>query len=79
MKHTVTFYGQIVDLFGSKKITLELDKTKSTVKDFRKTLESLKTDLKQLNYTVAVNDTIQPDEFEITSSEIHVMPPFAGG
>ena len=80
MKLTLVLYGFIAEEFDAKELIIETVETVVSVDWLKTELANRQKRMASLSYSVAVNNTIQKNDFEInTDSEIHVMPPFAGG
>ena len=80
MKLSLVLYGLIAEEFTAKELVIETNEKAVSVKWLRKELSNRKSRMTSLTYSVAVNNTIVQDDFEITSdAEIHIMPPFSGG
>ena len=78
MTLTINYFGMIAEWVGAGQN--ELSFAGSTVKELRSELESKYPKLTGISYQVAVDQKIATAEQELTeSSEIALLPPFAGG
>ena len=70
-------FGQIADIFGSRK--LQLKNIRST-DELKNKIENEFPDLKKMNYLVAVDhNIIQNDTIISDKNAIALLPPFSGG
>ena len=77
MEISVMAFGQIADIFGSRKLQL---KNISSTDELKNKIENEFPDLKKMNYLVAVDhNIIQYDTIISDKNVIALLPPFSGG
>ena len=77
MEISVMAFGQIADIFGSRKLQL---KNISSTDELKNKIENEFPDLKKMNYLVAVDHNIfQYDTIISDKNVIALLPPFSGG
>lgn len=77
MNLTVKYFGLLAELTQCNEE--QLDFSGATVKELLENLISKYPELKNKDFQIAQNNTITNDETEISSTEIALLPPFAGG
>ena len=77
MDLTVKYFGLLAEVTQCNEE--QLDFTGTTIKQLLESLISKYPDLKNKDFQIAQNNTITNDETKISSNEIALLPPFAGG
>lgn len=77
MNVTVKYFGLLAEL--TQCTEEQLDFSGTTIKELLEKLNSKYPDLKEKEFQIAQNNTITNDETKISSTEIALLPPFAGG
>ena len=77
MNLTVKYFGLLAEVTECNEE--QMDFSGATVKELLENLISKYPDLKNKDFQIAQNNTITNDETEISSNEIALLPPFAGG
>lgn len=74
----IIYFGQVAEL--ARKEREELDLTNKKISELKISLEESILNLSSIPYQIAVNQSIENDDFILTNDmEIAVLPPFAGG
>jgi sulfur-carrier protein len=80
MNLTLKYFGLLVDITQKKEEVLHLDQNKVALSDVKSAIETLYGELKNANYTIAVNQLMCTLESTINDGDvIALLPPFAGG
>lgn len=80
MNLTLKYFGLLVDITQKKEEVLHLDHHKVALSDVKSAIESLYGELKNANYTIAVNQLMCNLDSVINDRDvIALLPPFAGG
>ena len=77
MNLTVKYFGLLAEVTQCNEE--QLDFSGATVKELLENLFTKYPELKEKDFQIAQNNTITNDETEISSTEIALLPPFAGG
>lgn len=77
MNLTVKYFGLLAEVTQCNEEQLNF--SGATVKELLENLISKYPELKNKDFQIAQNNTITNDETEISSTEIALLPPFAGG
>lgn len=77
MKLTVKYFGLLAEVTHCQEEKIEFSGTQ--VSELLETIYSNHPKLKETDFQIAQNNTITNDETEILSTEIALLPPFAGG
>jgi sulfur-carrier protein len=73
----VLVFGQLVDIIGSSRISIE---HVGTVRDFKAMMHVIYPNLLNKTYAVAIENTLAGDEDVIADgSTVALMPPYSGG
>lgn len=77
---TLKYFGLLVDITQKKEEVFRLDETKVSVSFLKSKLETAYEELKNTNYSVAVNQAMSSLDYNIKDQDvIAFLPPFAGG
>lgn len=80
MNLTLKYFGLLVDITQKKEEVLHLDQNKVALSDVKSAIETLYGELKNANYTIAVNQLMCNLDSTINDHDvIALLPPFAGG
>lgn len=80
MEVTVKYFGLLIDVTHRKEEVIVLDNQKLSVADFKIKVENSYPELKNTNFSIAVNQLICNKDFLIKDKDvIAFLPPFAGG
>lgn len=82
MKITVLLFGVVTDIIDSQNNTIKMDiSEKTTLKDFKDLLLAKHPKLNAFpDFTIAVNETYEKDNFVILNNDvIAIIPPVSGG
>lgn len=80
MTITLKYFGLLVDVTRKKEEQLILEDHKVTVSFLKTKMESLYDELKNTNYSIAVNQSMSSLDYAIKDQDvIAFLPPFAGG
>lgn len=80
MTVTLKYYGLVVDITQKKEEILAIEENKTTASGLKAKIENRYKELKNTNYSIAVNQSIVGLEFSIQDQDvIAFLPPFAGG
>ena len=74
---TLKYFGLLVEVTKCKEEQIEFSGTQ--ISELQETIFSRYPELKNKDFQIAQNNTITNDETEISSEEIALLPPFAGG
>ncbi|MBT3173517.1 MAG: MoaD/ThiS family protein [Lentimicrobiaceae bacterium] len=74
---TLKYFGLLVEVTKCKEEQIEFSGTQ--ISELLETIFSRYPELKNKDFQIAQNNTITNDETEISSEEIALLPPFAGG
>ena len=74
---TLKYFGLLVEVTKWKEEQIEFSGTQ--ISELLETIFSRYPELKNKDFQIAQNNTITNDETEISSEEIALLPPFAGG
>lgn len=77
MNLTIKYFGLLAEVTQCNEE--QLDFSGATVKELLENLFTKYPELKETDFQIAQNNTITNDETEISSNEIALLPPFAGG
>ena len=74
----IIYFGQVAELAGKEREELKL--SNKNIAELKKQLEETIFNLGTIPYQIAVNQSLENDDFVLTNDmEIAVLPPFAGG
>lgn len=77
---TLKYFGLLVDITQKKETTFRLDESKVSVSFLKSKMETTYPELKNTNYSVAVNQVMTSLDYTIKDQDvIAFLPPFAGG
>ena len=80
MNLTLKYFGLLVDITLKKEEVLQLDQNNVVLSDVKSAIESLYEELKNTNYSIAVNQLMGNMDTNIKDQDIiALLPPFAGG
>ncbi len=80
MNLTLKYFGLLVDITLKKEEVLQLDQNNVVLSDVKSAVESLYEELKNTNYSIAVNQLMGNLDTNIKDQDIiALLPPFAGG
>lgn len=80
MTITLKYFGLLVDITRKKEEVFEIDEQKVSVSFFKSKMETIYNELKNTNYTIAVNQAMCSLDYNIKDQDvIAFLPPFAGG
>ena len=77
MNLTVKYFGLLAEVTNCSEE--EMIFSGATINELLETLFSKYPELKEKDFQIAQNNTITNDETKISSTEIALLPPFAGG
>ena len=77
MKLTIKYFGQIAEITQCNEEEMEF--SGNTISDLRETLYHKYSNLTNKNFQIAQNQELVSNETKITTNEIALLPPFAGG
>ena len=77
MKLTIKYFGLLTEVTNCNEEAIEFSGTK--INELLDTIYLKYPKLKEKDFQIAQNNTITNDETEISSAEIALLPPFAGG
>lgn len=77
MKLTIKYFGLLAEVTHCNEEQVEFSGT--LINELLETIYSKYPKLKETNFQIAQNNTITNDDTEISSTEIALLPPFAGG
>ena len=77
MKLTIKYFGLLAEVTHCNEEQIEFSGTQ--IKELLETIYSKYPKLKEKDFQIAQNNTITNDETKISSNEIALLPPFAGG
>lgn len=80
MNVTLKYFGLLVDMTQKKEEVWALDETISTLSALKLKIEETYLELKNTNYSIAVNQSMANLDRKIGDQDvIALLPPFAGG
>lgn len=80
MTITLKYFGLLVDVTRKKEEQFFIEENKVTVSFLKTKMESLYDELKNTNYSIAVNQSMSSLDYAIKDQDvIAFLPPFAGG
>ena len=77
MMITIKYFGLLAEVTGCN--SEEINFSGTTVSDVKEVLFQKYETLRNKNFQVAQNNELITDKTEVTTSEIGLLPPFAGG
>ena len=77
MKLTIKYFGLLAEVTSCNEEQIEF--TGTLINELLETMYSKYPKLKETDFQIAQNNTITNDDTEISSTEIALLPPFAGG
>ena len=77
MKLTIKYFGLLAEVTSCNEEQIEFSGTK--INELLEAMYSKYPKLKETDFQIAQNNTITNDDTEISSTEIALLPPFAGG
>jgi len=77
MTLTIKYFGLLTEVTQCNEEQFDFSGT--SISELRDTIYSKHLKLKETNFQIAQNNTISNDETKISSTEIALLPPFAGG
>ena len=77
MKLTIKYFGLLTEVTHCNEEQIDFSGTQ--VSELLDSIYSKYPKLKETDFQIAQNNTITNDETEISSAEIALLPPFAGG
>jgi sulfur-carrier protein len=79
MQVNILYFGKIRDITEKDSEAMPLS-TLTNVRAFKEFIHHKYPGIEKVSYSIAINQTIVPDDFIIESeAEIALLPPFAGG
>jgi sulfur-carrier protein len=79
MQVNILYFGKIRDITGKDSENMPLN-TLTNVYALKEFIENKYPGIEKVSYSIAVDQTIVPDDFIIeTDADIALLPPFAGG
>lgn len=80
MTLTLKYFGLLADISQKKEEEFFLDENKTSVGVLKSKLENIYVELKNTNYSIAVNQSMSSLENTIKDQDVVAfLPPFAGG
>lgn len=80
MTITIKYFGLLVDITQKKEEEFSLDENRIAVSFLKSKIETIYQELKNTNYSIAVNQSISSLDYNIKDQDvIALLPPFAGG
>ncbi len=80
MKLYLKYFGLVVDITQKKEEILSMYESKITVSFLKSNMENNYPELKNTNYSIAVNQSMVGVDYNINDGDIvALLPPFAGG
>lgn len=80
MTITLKYFGSLVAITQKKEEVLLVDENKMELSFLKQKIETLYDELKNTNYSIAVNQSISTLDVDIKDQDvIAFLPPFAGG
>lgn len=80
MTITLKYFGLLVDITQKKEEEFSLDENRIAVSFLKSKIETIYQELKNTNYSIAVNQSISSLDYNIKDQDvIALLPPFAGG
>lgn len=80
MNITLKYFGLIVDVTQKKEEIFHLEEDKTTLAFLKSNIEKTYEELRNTNYSIAVNQSIRSLDYAIKDQDtIAFLPPFAGG
>ncbi len=77
---TLKYFGLLVDITQKKEEILSMYESKITVSFLKSNMENNYPELKNTNYSIAVNQSMVGVDYNINDGDIvALLPPFAGG
>lgn len=80
MTITLKYFGLLVDITQKKEELFQLEEQKVSVSFLKSKMEAVYEELKNTNYTIAVNQAMSSLDYNVKDQDvIAFLPPFAGG
>lgn len=80
MTITLKYFGLLVDITQKKEELFQLEEQKVSVSFLKSKMEAVYGELKNTNYTIAVNQAMSNLDYNVKDQDvIAFLPPFAGG
>jgi molybdopterin synthase sulfur carrier subunit len=80
MNLTLKYFGLVVDITQKKEEILAMGESETTVSVLKSKIENRYEELKNTNYSIAVNQSMVSLEYSIQDQDVvALLPPFAGG
>lgn len=80
MTITLKYFGLLVDITRKKEEVFQMEEHKVSVSFLKSKMEAVYGELKNTNYTIAVNQAMCSLDYNIKDQDvIAFLPPFAGG
>lgn len=77
---TLKYFGLLVDITRKKEEVLSMEESKISVSFLKSKIETVYEELKNTNYSIAVNQSMSSPDYTIKDQDvIAFLPPFAGG
>jgi len=77
---TLKYFGLLVDITQKKEAVFRLEESKVSVSFLKSKMETTYPELKNANYSIAVNQAMASLDYNIKDQDvIAFLPPFAGG
>jgi sulfur-carrier protein len=77
---TIKYFGLIADITQRKEETLFFEQSQQSVHFIQSKIEEKYPEIKNTNYSIAVNQTVVRENFVLSDNdEMALLPPFAGG
>jgi molybdopterin synthase sulfur carrier subunit len=80
MTITLKYFGSLVDITQKKEEIISLEESNMSVSFLKSKMETSYEELKNTNYSIAVNQVLSSLDYNIKDQDvIAFLPPFAGG
>lgn len=80
MTITLKYFGLLVDITNKKEEQFLVEENKASLSFLKSKMEAVYEELKNTNYTIAVNQSMSSLDYAIKDQDvIAFLPPFAGG
>ncbi len=77
---TLKYFGLLVDITQKKEEVFSVEENKMSVSFLKTKIETAYAELKNTNYSIAVNQSMSSPNYNIKDQDvIAFLPPFAGG